>query len=351
MKAAQSANLIIRPEKIGDIVISTPVIRAFKETYPDQPLHLLTDPLSAEIVRHDPHLDKIIAVEWENRNYGQHTPWREIYNLLKSQPYERAAILYANCPGWNWLCAALRIRHVAQIGGTMASFIFHHHKIMRRSLVNPWHMAHAYLKVAESLGAKTTGHFPKIFLLEDEVLSFSKMFPVYAQAPIKILLHLGASPEGSNYSVAAFQDLALHLANQASCSIFVTGRASDAAAWNNPDPRLIRNELLGQLSLRQMACAVRLSDLLIGNSTGVIHIAAALNRPVLALFSSDPNNDETKWGPLSTSSRVLKPSISINDSEKHHDLSQYITKQAISTVLLDLFPTFDTDERCKPWAD
>ena len=345
------ANLIIRPEKIGDLVVSTPVIRAFKETYPAQPLHLLTDPISAELVRHDPHLDEIIAVEWKDRYRGQHAPWREIYQLLKSYSYERAAILYANCSGWNWLCAALGIRYVAQIGGTMASFIFHHRRMMRRSLANPWHMMEAYLKVAECLGAKTARNVPKLYLLRHETKAFAKKFPMFADAPIKILLHLGTSPAGSNYSITAFQDLSLCLAIQSASSIFITGTASDAEAWYNPDPHVIKDELLGRLSIREMACAVSLSDLLIGNSTGVIHMGAALNRRVLGLYSSDPNNDETKWGPLFAKVRILKPAITIYDAECHHDLSQYITKEAIATAALELLSAIDSHERHQPWAD
>jgi ADP-heptose:LPS heptosyltransferase len=347
---APFANLIIRPEKIGDVVISTPVIRAFKETYPDQPLHLLTDPLCAEIVRHDPHLDKIIAVEWKDRYRGQHAPWWEIYGKLKPYSYERAAILYANCSGWNWLCAMLGIRHVAQIGGTMASIIFNHKKMLRRTLKNPWHMIDAYIKVAECLGAKTDNHIPQLYLSKDETISFTKKYPAYGTAPQKILMHLAASPAGSNYSISAFQELSLYLASYINCPIFVTGSVSDAAEWRNPGPHIIRDDLLGRLSIREMLCAVYLSDLLICNSTGVIHIGAALNRRVLGLYSSDPNNDEIKWGPLIRKSRILKPAMTIYDLKGNHDLSHYISKEAITNAALELL-SMTSDERDQRWPD
>ena len=319
-------------------MLSTSVIRALKEAYPDQPLHLLTDPLSAEIVRHDPHLDKIFIIEWANRNRGKHAHWREIYRLLKSQPYERAAILYPNCHGWNWLCAALRIKHVAQIGATVASFLFGHQRMMRRSLKKPWHMIEAYSKVAELLGAKTNCHIPQIYILEDETKTFANKYPVYANTKHKIILHLGTSPEGSNYSINAFKELSLYLTKRINSPIYVTGSLSDALTWHSPDRHAIKDDLLGKLTLREMACAVSLADLLISNSTGVIHIGAALNRKVLGLYSSDPNNDETKWGPKTIECRILKPAITIYDSECHHDLNNFITKDAIVTAVQELIP-------------
>ena len=64
---ANSANrqfsriLLVRLRLIGDVVLTTPAIRALRETYPQARLSYLVEPLSAPIVQRNPHLDDVIV--------------------------------------------------------------------------------------------------------------------------------------------------------------------------------------------------------------------------------------------------------------------------------------------------
>src|SRR4029453_9324482 len=53
--------LLVRLRLIGDVVLTTPAIRALRETYPDARLSYLVEPLSAPIVQRNPHLDEVIV--------------------------------------------------------------------------------------------------------------------------------------------------------------------------------------------------------------------------------------------------------------------------------------------------
>lgn len=300
------ANLIIRPEKIGDLVISTPVIRAFKETYPDQPLHLLTDPLSAEIVRHDPHLDRIIAVEWKGRYKGQHAPWREIYSVLKRQAYSRAAILYANCPGWNWLCAALGIRHVAQIGGTITGMIFCHKMALRRYSSSASHYADYYLYVAKHLGAETKCKEPRLFLEKEEMSHFLTNHYDYASCQRRIIVHPFGLNSGANFSLPGYRTLIGKFSRHFNSRLFVIGSNLERQEWEKEPCTGADNSLMGSLTIREMMCALRAASIVIGGSSGMIHVAAALGVPVLGLYCP-ARNHLNLWGAKGLNTTVLHP--------------------------------------------
>src|SRR5438552_547121 len=53
--------LLVRLRLIGDVILTTPVIRGIREAYPHARLTYLVEPLSAPVVRHNPHLDEVIV--------------------------------------------------------------------------------------------------------------------------------------------------------------------------------------------------------------------------------------------------------------------------------------------------
>jgi len=89
--------------------------------------------------------------------------------------------------------------------------------------------------------------------------------------------------------------------------IVVTGTAAEAAecaAIIDHVPRAVN--LCGALSLAELVALIASADLLVANSTGVLHIAAALGIPVVGLFPSEPPAlSPARWGPLGKSASVL----------------------------------------------
>lgn len=347
------ANLIIRPEKIGDLVVSTPVIRAFKETYSDQPLHLLTDPLGAEIVRHDPHLDKIIVIEWKGRYRGQHTSWLDIYNLLKSQPYSRAAVLYANCSSWNWLCVALGIRQVAQIGGTWPAIFLRHKLILRHFFKTPKHVVEFYLDVARALGCSVNSLRTRLYILEEEKQSFIRKFPEYVKARRRILIHPFFLTAGANWSLSTYQVLGLRLSSQYSTSVFIVGAEDDIPKWREYSRESLDTSLLGMLSIRELLVALDMAHIVIGGASGIGHIAAAMNVPMISLYCPDQNH-HLVWKPYGENVVCLVPDrydcvmnercpINNRGKESICDLSFGISVDRVITSVHNLIDNVFTD--------
>ena len=125
--------LVIRPEKLGDLVVATPVFRALRYSYPDARITVLTDQVYGVILSEDPHVDEVITINWKWRDWGEHESIHSIVGKLRPLRFDAALILYPNWSGWNLIAASSGIEKVVQLGGTWAASLLGHKIIRRRA--------------------------------------------------------------------------------------------------------------------------------------------------------------------------------------------------------------------------
>jgi ADP-heptose:LPS heptosyltransferase len=303
------ANLVIRPEKLGDLIVSTPVFRAFKESFPDQPLHVMTDEIYAEALRYDPHVDVVIPIRWKGRYRGERDSWRDIYHKLSVHRYERAALLYYNVEAFNWLMVALGIRQVAQLGGTYSACLLGHHQVRRKMFAHQRkHYAEWYLDVAECLGARTSERWPRLYLLDEEKIRFKERFPFLHETKRRILVHPFGHGSSPNFSFEAYIGLALALRSELGAEVFFTGGVGESDRVRSQVPPEVRTEWMGTLSVREWMVASTFSDAVVAGSTGVIHASAALEVPTVGIYCPYVGSHPDIWGPLGkTVSTLIVP--------------------------------------------
>jgi ADP-heptose:LPS heptosyltransferase len=291
-----SATLVIRPEKLGDLVIATPVFKALKQQFPESPLHLVTDSIFAEAVSHDPHVDRIIPIQWTGRGRGQRESWSQIYGKLRETRYARAAILYYNVEAWNWMMLLLRVPDVAQLGGTYSAILLRQKMALRKGYAGRRHFAEWYLDVARRLGASVTDSQPRLYLTQAEIAAFRARFPFMDEPGRKIILHPFGHGSSPNYSIECYARLAEILAADPALRIFITGGRGEAAGWPQLTPPNIDRSWLGTLSIREWIVASSLTDLVIAGSTGVIHAAAAAGARTLGIYCPALGSHPDIWG-------------------------------------------------------
>jgi ADP-heptose:LPS heptosyltransferase len=348
MLPTETANLVVRPEKLGDLIVATPVFRAFKESYPNQPLHLLTDDVFADAVRHDPHLDKIITVRWKGRKFPARESWRGIRRQLSPHRYQRAALLYYNCEGLNWLMASLRVPEVAQLGGTVSSLLLGHRYVLRKMFQERAHYSEWYLRVAALLGATTTSRMPALYLTPEETAAFAVRFPFIREKKKKrILIHPFGNGSAPNYSVEAYARLAALLCANPGIDVFISGTPSEQQRWQQVAPQIpVRTDWLGALNIREWMVAATQVDLVIAGSTGVIHASAALGTATLGLYCPYVGSHPDIWGPLgprvylmivpTKSCRAIQPCETACTGNGQCDLSFALSPEMVAQKAMEL---------------
>ncbi len=342
--------LVIRPEKLGDLVVTTPVFRALKHSFPGAAITVLTDEVYGEILQDDPHVNQVISVHWRWRWRGQHEPISSIAGKIRMVgSFDLALVLYSNWWGWNAVCALAGIRRVVQIGGTWLGVVLGHKMIRRNAYSRHLHYRDYYLEAAAAIGAalpESDDRNPRLFLCTQELEAFCARFPKPPNSK-RVILHPFGHGSSPNYSAQSYVQLALQLASIQNVQVWLTGGKADLAIWPGIEHPNVYSQWMGSLSLRELMAACASADVVVCGSTGVIHLAAALGTPTVGLFCPHPGSQPLAWGPLGSRTvnlvvperlcRKLGDSNSFCTANQSCDLICGIQLESVIRAVQDIF--------------
>jgi ADP-heptose:LPS heptosyltransferase len=298
---------VVRPEKLGDLVVATPVFRALRNAYPRARISVLTDQIYGVILQDDPHVDEVITIDWKSRDHGNHESIGSIIAKLRPRGFDLALILFANWSGWNLVTAFAGIKRVVQLGGTWPALFLGHQMVRRKAYERRLHYRDYFMETAEAAGAflPDGDHGdPKLFLNAASKAAFLERYP-RRPGTSRVILHPFGHGTSPNYSPASYASLALQIAEELGLEVWLTGGRGDLASWPGVSHPLIHNDWLGTLSLREMMVACNSVDAVICGSTGVIHMASALGTPCIGLFCPHPGSHPSAWGPIGARGKIL----------------------------------------------
>ncbi len=294
--------LVIRPEKLGDLVVATPVFRALKASFPSSHLTVVTDELYGDILQDDPHVDHILRVQWKWRWRGKHEPIISLARKVRNAGrFDLALILYPNWAGWNAVCALAGVRRVVQLGGTWAAPLLGHRVVRRHAYERLLHYRDYYLETAGAAGVRLPQGDkgdPRVWIQPVAVRDFLAKWPRTPDRT-RVIVHPFGHGSSPNYSLEAYRGLAARIATEWGSEVFVTGGAGDLKHWDVAEsPDGVSTAWMGKLTLRELMAACASSDAVVCGSTGVIHLAAALGVPTVGVFCPHPGSHPRSWGPL-----------------------------------------------------
>jgi ADP-heptose:LPS heptosyltransferase len=265
--------LVIRFSSIGDIVLTSPILRCLKSQLGDSEIHFLTKSKFKSLVEFDPHVDKI---------FGLSSSLEEIIPALKKENYDFVVDLHNNFRS-RWI----RFR----LGKPGASFpklntlkwIWVHLKTNR---MPSNHIVDRYFKATEKLGIQNDGNGLSFYPCSCEQPD-STQIPKLFQDGGFTLFSIGGTHFTKRMPVKKWIEL-FPLAKSPICIIggvedretgdFIekAGLKAGIAIWNS----------CGQFSIGGSAWLIQKSCLVFTHDTGMMHIAAAYKKPVVAIWGN-----------------------------------------------------------------
>jgi ADP-heptose:LPS heptosyltransferase len=124
-----------------------------------------------------------------------------------------------------------------------------------------------------------------------------------------VVIHPGTGGSAREWPLDSFGALAAGLARLPGLRLVVTGTSSESGrceAICHATGGRARN-LSGRLTIKELAALLQGAALVVANSTGPIHIAAAVGAPILGFYPQIPVMGQVRWGPRTTRARVLVP--------------------------------------------
>lgn len=280
--AALRKVLFIRLSSIGDLILTTPMLRVFDTAFPEAELHVLTREEYGELLRDCPWIDRLITIDAA----GGRGALRALNLRLMTERYDAVFDLHNN------------FRSRLLRNGLSSRVHVIHKRSIRRLLLTRLHIntlrdvppvPERYIETARRYGLRPDGVGPALHP-SDETRENARRKLVDARADLAgsgIGLCVGARHFTKRWPVEHFAELAAQLhARGEQLLLFGGAPDRDAAAViasQLPD-RVV--DLTGVLTLMETAAAMRYCRLVVANDSGLMHVATAMDIPVVALFGS-----------------------------------------------------------------
>jgi len=267
--------LIIRFSSIGDIVLTSPVIRCLKKQVPDAEVHFLTRDAFRSVVEHNPWIDKIHLLAHS---------WELMLEELKTEQYDYIIDLHHNTK-------TLRLKTAlsAGTGRKIKSFSFYKLNIqkyfytaLKINILPKVHIVDRYLKTVESFGVKNDGAGLDYFIGENDNTKREDIPAAHYAGYIACVI--GAAHFTKRWPVRKWKEFCSAMKHP----IILLGGPEDADNGNEiaaVDTDKVYNAC-GKFRLNESADLIRKAKLVITNDTGLMHIAAAYKKPIISLWGN-----------------------------------------------------------------
>ncbi|HET9480570.1 MAG TPA: lipopolysaccharide heptosyltransferase II, partial [Candidatus Polarisedimenticolia bacterium] len=272
---------------IGDVVMISPSLRLLRETYPAAVIDVLARPQVADCFTDHPWVDGLVRHEPAGRHRGV-GGFLRLAAELRERRYDMA-VLFQKAFGAALTAFAARVPIRVGFGTDMRSALLTH-AIHETPELRRIHHVDYFLMVAREAGCRIDGVLRRVYFpLDDDSRAFATEFLERYDAGRFAFLAVfatGASKPPRAWHPERFAHLAGSLAREKSAGILVVGGPSDRTDAD----RVLEAagaagiDAVGRTTVRQMAALIERCRVFVGNDSGPMHVAAALDVPVLALF-------------------------------------------------------------------
>lgn len=269
--------LVIRLSSIGDILLTSPFIRQTRITFPKAQIDFIVKKNFAELVKFNPHIDRIFELDTAKKN----SSLALLRQKIKQNKYDYIFDLHNNFRSKR-LTAGL-VKHTIHKDKLNRALLVYA-GINRYRKITPISMR--YLQTGAKAGIKDDGKGLELFwpdrfeLTADKVLArINTDAGFFALAP-------GAAHFTKRWPHERFKEVIQRILNKTQSSVVILGSKEERADFES---LVIGQEVLnlaGKLSLLESAAILNRARALISNDSGLMHMATAVQTPLVALFGS-----------------------------------------------------------------
>jgi ADP-heptose:LPS heptosyltransferase len=299
----QKRILIVRPDRIGDVVLSTSLPREIKRRFPDSYVALLLRKYTRDIYINNPFVDNIILIDDEGYLPGSMRWFLRKRKEIRQEKFSHSLTLLPT-EQLNYLLFLAGIPYRVGVGHKFYQFITMTKYVDRKKYIPLRHEADYCMDLARKIGVVSENFAPEIFLSSHEKEKAAVIRKaLLGNRKYLIGIHATSGNSAPNWMPGDYSELIAKLKKNKEIQIAVTD--------NNVPLDLTEIEDVVYpnrgASLRESILNFAGLDLLISASTGPMHIAAALKVKTLSMFCPLAACSPKLWGPLGNEGRVILP--------------------------------------------
>ncbi len=262
--------LIIRLSSIGDIVLTTPVIRAIKTQYPMAELHYLVKKNMKDVLAYNPHIDKLHLYDSEHV--------AELIKTLAEENYDTVVDLQNNHRS-RQVCHRL---HISSLTFRKLDFKKWICVYLKLNLLPDEHIVNRYFETVRLLGVSNDHKGLEFYIPENGVFEEEDFPMVFEDGFVAVVM------AGAHATKRIPTSKVIEIGRILHKPVMLLGGKDVQAAGEEVENALGERAYngCGQYSLFQTASIIQQADCVITGDTGLMHIAAAFQKPTAVLWGN-----------------------------------------------------------------
>ncbi len=301
--------LVVRTDRMGDVVLATPLVRALRRTFPNAHLAALVRPYGRDLWLHNPHLDTVLVDDTQGAHAGRRGFMRLVWELQRQRFDTALLLLPTKRAAWALFWAGIPRR--IGVGHKIYEVMTGMQSVSRHKYIPMRHEADYCLDLGRKIGVQADATpetlATELFVTSAERATAQAELQSAGAAPGDFLLGLHSTSGGSspNWQPERYVELATHVLEQQPAGLRIVLTGEETTPAYPASAHLIDRR--GRRPLRALLADLSQLGALVSASTGPMHAAAALRVPTISLFCPSGACSPLLWGPQGNEARIVLP--------------------------------------------
>jgi len=291
---------VIRTDRLGDMVLTLPMCLALKRVFLGCEISIIARSYTEPLHINSPAVDNCFYIDKHEGGLD---------SVLNDNSFDA---IYFPRPRYDEALSAFRNKIKYRIASKyrLYSFLFNF-RVDDHRKISDYHEAEYNVRMV----TKSTGIEAKTELVAPYIdpMQRLKMEKLAIEMDIDfdkkiVILHPGSGGSARDYPTDKLATTAKILANRNDLNIVITGTKEEAESCDTILERCPKAiNLCGKLDLRELIAFLSLTNVLVANSTGVLHIAASMGISVVGLYPNTAHISSKRWGPYTQNAIIISP--------------------------------------------
>jgi len=283
--------LVLRPDHIGDMLLTTPFLSSLRKSFQDWHITVLCGSWSAPVLKHNPHYDDLIVCDYPWLSRGGGGSWSDFVSAIRAVRGVQYDVVFNLRIAAKSAAVAFATGGRRRWGFDMAKSAWAHTDTIQYRA--DCHIADLYVEFVAAAGGQSTHDGLGLFLTDEEEADFRSKFSLPKRYAV---VSPGAGYPRKLWVNERWAQTADWITRECGLPVAFTGSASEKPLIRGILGRMKEKatDLSGACSIRESAVIIKNAQFLVSVDSAAMHIASAVRTPVAALFGA---TNPAHWGP------------------------------------------------------
>ena len=305
--------LIVRTDRIGDVVLSLPLAEIIKKKYPQSKVSYFLREYTSPLLEQNPFIDEVLIAD---ESEGQ-ILFNKNLEKIKSNKFDTCIVVNPTFK-ISLMMFLAGIKHRIGTGYRWYSILFNE-KVFEHRKYAEKHELEYNIRLLNKIGIQKSDIPGEIqfhlYVSKESSEKISKLLNEngFKEGNKLVIIHPGSGGSSVDLPKEKLIELTRRISELKNVTIVITGNNNEIELCKEFEVNGSVINFAGKLDISLLKALIKKADLFIANSTGPLHIAAAFGIYVIGFYSKILSCSEKRWGPYTENKTVFTPTINCSN--------------------------------------